>query len=49
MSRLEVTSTAKAERTVRGLYDSLSRRVAASPVGNCPVELTSAFLKLCLA
>ena len=49
MSRLEVTSTAKAERTVRNLYDSLSRRIAASPVGNCPVELTAAFLKLCLA
>ena len=49
MSRLEVTSTAKAERTVRALYDSLSRRISASPVGNCPVELTSAFLKLCLA
>ncbi len=49
MSRLQVTSTAKAERTVRTLYDSLSRRIAASPVGNCPVELTAAFLKLCLA
>ncbi|MBQ5809837.1 MAG: FAD-dependent oxidoreductase [Clostridia bacterium] len=49
MSRLEVTSTAKAERTARTLYDSLSRRISASPVGNCPVELTSAFLKLCLA
>ena len=49
MSRLEVTPTAKAERTVRSLYDSLSHRISASPVGNCPVELTSAFLKLCLA
>ena len=49
MSRLEVTSTSKAERTVRGLYENLSRRISASPVGNCPVELTSAFLKLCLA
>ena len=49
MSRLEVSSTSKAERTVRGLYESLSRRIAASPVGNCPVELTSAFLKLCLS
>ena len=49
MSRLEVTATAKAERTVRGLYDSLSRRISSSPVGNCPVELTAAFLKLCLA
>ena len=49
MSRLEVSSTSKAERTVRGLYESLSRRIAASPVGNCPVELTSSFLKICLA
>lgn len=49
MSRLQVTSVARAERTVRALYDALSRRVAASPVGNCPVELTAAFLKLCLA
>ncbi len=49
MSRLEVTPQSKAEKTVRTLYKSLDRRMEASPVGNCPVELTSAFLKLCLA
>lgn len=49
MNRLEITQQSRAEKTVRGLYDSLSRRIGASPVGNCPVELTSAFLKLCLA
>ena len=27
----------------------MERRISAAPCGNCPVELTSAFLKLCLA
>ena len=49
MSRLEVTPLGNAEKTVRSLYSSLDRRIEASPVGNCPLELTSAFLKLCLA
>ena len=31
------------------LYASLERRVGAAPSGNCPVELTHAFLRLCLA
>ncbi len=31
------------------LYADLDRRVAAGPQGNCPVDRTSAFLKLCLA
>lgn len=49
MNRLEISSMGNAEKTVRGLYDILSRRVESAPVGNCPVELTAAFLKLCLA
>jgi len=49
MSRLVVTPYNKAEQTVRELYSSVERRIAASPAGNCPVELTAAFLKLCLA
>ena len=49
MNRLEIASPSKAELTVRELYTILDRRLAASPVGNCPVELTGAFLKLCLA
>ncbi len=31
------------------LYADMERRISAAPCGNCPVELTSAFLKLCLA
>ena len=49
MTRLEITRQGSAEKTVRELYGELSRRIEASPVGNCPVELTSAFVKLCLA
>ena len=49
MNRLEITRQIAAEKTVRELYGALTRRTEASPVGNCPVELTSAFLKLCLA
>lgn len=49
MSRLAITPQNAAEKAVRGLYADLSRRIEQAPVGNCPVELTSAFLKLCLA
>ena len=49
MTRLELTQPDKAEKTVRSLYESLDRRIGSSPVGNCPVELTAAFLRLCLA
>ena len=49
MSRLEIVSQPKAEAAVRELYEILDRRLSAAPVGNCPVELTSAFIKLCLA
>ena len=49
MSRLTITPVNRAESTVRELYGVLERRLTASPVGNCPVELTSAFIKMCLA
>ncbi len=49
MNRLEITRQTAAEKTVRELYGAHTRRTEASPVGNCPVELTAAFLKLCLA
>ena len=39
----------QAEQTVSGLYQDLERRIAVAPSGNCPVELTGAFLRLCLA
>ena len=49
MSRLRITPWENAQRTVDDLYADMERRISANPCGNCPVELTSAFLKLCLA
>ena len=49
MSRLRITQWENSQRTVDDLYADMERRISAAPCGNCPVELTSAFLKLCLA
>ena len=49
MSRLRITPCENSQRTVDDLYADMERRISAAPCGNCPVELTSAFLKLCLA
>ena len=49
MSRLRITPWENSQRTVDDLYADMGRRISAAPCGNCPVELTSAFLKLCLA
>ena len=49
MSRLRITPWENSQRTVDDLYTDMERRISAAPCGNCPVELTSAFLKLCLA
>ena len=49
MSRLRITPWENSQRTVDDLYADMERRISAPPCGNCPVELTSAFLKLCLA
>ena len=49
MSRLTIGSGSQVQETVALLYHSLGRRVDAHPQGNCPVELTRAFLSLCLA
>ena len=49
MSRLLITPWENSQRTVDDLYADMERRISAAPCGNCPVELTSAFLKLCLA
>ena len=44
-----IQKPSRAERTVGSLYKDLERRIAVAPTGNCPVELTGAFLRLCLA
>ena len=49
MSRLQIQTPRQSERTVAELYKDLERRIAVAPTGNCPVELTGAFLRLCLA
>ncbi|MDD3279733.1 MAG: NAD(P)-binding protein [Lachnospiraceae bacterium] len=49
MSRLSITTKSAAQTTVERLYKDLERRIVASPPGLCPVDLASAFLKLCHA
>ena len=39
----------EAEKKVAELYGDLNRRAGASPFGSCPVELTAAFVRMCLA
>lgn len=49
MSRLSMATQNEAQTTIEGLYKDLERRIIASPPGLCPVDLSSAFLKMCLA
>lgn len=47
MNRLYIKSRDTAQKTVEGLYKDLERRIIASPPGQCPVDLTAAFLRVC--
>ena len=49
MSRLEVSTTSRAQAVVEGLYKDIERRIAASPPGLCPVDMGLNFLRLCHA
>ena len=49
MSRLSLMTESRAESVVEGIYKDMERRIAASPPGICPVDLTWAFLKMCHA
>jgi len=46
---MEMNQPSSASRKVTELYENLSRRMGASAFGSCPVELTAAFIRLCLA
>lgn len=46
-NRLQLKSHDSAQQTVERLYKDLERRIIASPPGQCPVDLTASFLKLC--
>ena len=47
MNRLYIKSPDAAQKTVEGLYKDFERRIVASPPGQCPVDLTASFLKVC--
>lgn len=47
MSRLQIMTPSRAETTIEGLYRDVERRIAASPPGLCPVDLSLNFLRLC--
>ena len=49
LSRLSIYTPEKSQAVVDDLYENLQRRIEVAPQGNCPVELTDAFLRLCLA
>lgn len=49
MSRLTLLTESHADAVVEGIYKDMERRLAASHPGLCPVDLTSAFLKMCHA
>ncbi len=49
MSRIEMPSPTQAKVMMEQLYDDLARRVASSPAGTCPIDMTRAFLELCHA
>lgn len=49
MSRLNIITKDRTVDTVETLYKDLERRITASPLGLCPVDLASSFLKMCHA
>lgn len=49
MSRLSISSPDKSQAFVDSMYANMQRRIEVAPQGNCPVELTDAFLRLCMA
>ena len=46
MSRLSLVTESKAESTAELLYKDMERRIAGSPPGVCPVDLTAALVKM---
>ena len=47
MSRLDIKTPSRAQTVVEGLYRDMERRIAASPPGLCPVDMSLSFLQLC--
>ena len=49
MSRLDIKSPSRAQTVVDNLNRDVERRIAASPPGLCPVDMSLSFLQLCHA
>ena len=49
MSRLDIKTPSRAQTVVEGLNRDMERRIAASPPGLCPVDMSLSFLQLCHA
>lgn len=49
MSRLDIKTQSKSQTVVENLYRDVERRIAASPPGLCPVDMSLSFLQLCHA
>ena len=49
LSRLDIKSPSRAQTVVDNLYRDVERRIAASPPGLCPVDMSLSFLQLCHA
>jgi NADPH-dependent glutamate synthase beta subunit-like oxidoreductase len=49
LSRLDIKTPSRAQTVVEGLYRDMERRIAASPPGLCPVDMSLSFLQLCHA
>ena len=49
LSRLTLIRENKSQVTVESLSKDLERRIVANPTSSCPVDLTSSFIKMCLA
>ena len=46
---MEMYKQGAAAQKVAELYSGVTRRAGSSPYWSCPVDLTAAFLRLCLA
>ncbi len=49
LSRLDIKNPSRAQTVVDNLYRDVERRIASSPPGLCPVDMSLSFLQLCHA
>ena len=49
LSRLDIKTASKAQMVVDRLYKDMERRIASSPPGLCPIDMSLTFLQLCHA